>query len=109
MTENIKKYDGRICEFGYYEFNVAYHRYNIETMRKAVNADDSFKLVYALTVQNKQVLDDEYVYSILEKLCELGSGEDFLMLAKARVNIVRYKLLSDSNISLDKELIAKRG
>ena len=99
MTKNSKKYDGEICEFGefsYYKFHIdVYHRYNIEAMRKANNADDSFKLINSLTDQNKQVLDDEYVYSVLEKIRELGSGEEFLMLAKARVNIARYELLGD--------------
>lgn len=60
MTKNSKKYDGEICEFGefsYYKFHVdVYHRYNIEAMRKANNADDSFKLINSLTDQNKQVL-----------------------------------------------------
>lgn len=104
MTNNIKKYDGVVCKDGYYKFNIVGCSYDLNTMMEANNSEKSFALINDLSKQNDKVLDDNYIFSVLEEIENLGSGEDFLRLAMSRINSARYELLGKPE-NKEKELV----
>ena len=63
--------------------------FNLNLMMEAPKASESLALISEITVKNQMIMDDGYAESIIAKLMELGSGEDFVDLAKARISSVR--------------------
>ena len=63
--------------------------FNLNLMMEAPKASENLALISEITVKNQMIMDDGYAESIIVKLMELGSGEDFVDLTRARISSVR--------------------
>lgn len=71
--------------------------FNLGVMMKAPKASESLALISEITVKNPMIMDDGYAESIISKLMELGSGKDFVDLARTRINSVRKEKTTNSS------------
>lgn len=63
--------------------------FNLSVMMNMPKSSESLALISEITVRNQKVMDDDYTESIIAKLMKLGSGEDFIDLARVRISSVR--------------------
>lgn len=63
--------------------------FNLSVMMNMPKSSESLALISEITVRNQKVMDDDYTESIIAKLMKLGSGKDFIDLARVRISSVR--------------------